>query len=468
MSVRIKLSDLSEEQKKAIRKHLLFQPKQSYFRKNNWWSDNQKEPIQFYYIDKPKGEIVLPYTFANILMGKHINSERQYPPGKYDFLGTLMESKDQPNIVREAWEQLQEYGTTLLHVPPSRGKTIMSAYLGSLLGGLVIVVMNRKTIQKGWVNTFTEFTNAGVWVFDNKNHIPEKCNVIIVMEGKFHKIPPEILRMVSVFILDEAHMFCTVSQVALLLSLQPKYIIACTATLERSDGMHKMVESLIGTHGVYREPEKEFIVYGLFTGIKKETEKTKNGTTNWAKLVNDLAMDPKRNAIILDLVENNPEFKILILSWNKSHINLLTNIFMNRGISVDYLSGTKSSFKDSRVLIGTISKIGTGFDPKMASEGDFTRQFNMMIICGSTKSVPLLKQIIGRGFRADFPIIFDFVDDNRITKNHWRIRKKEYQLMNCEIKTIHMKKDQEKHEKEKVNNIHNNRLKKLQNKLKHN
>ena len=62
MSVRIKLDLLSDSQKSLIRKFLIFQPKKTnFFKKNTWYSDDGKEPIQFFYVDKPNNEVVLPY-----------------------------------------------------------------------------------------------------------------------------------------------------------------------------------------------------------------------------------------------------------------------------------------------------------------------------------------------------------------------------------------------------------------------
>ena len=75
MSVRIKLSNLTEENKKDIRKDLIFQHKKKFFRQNNFYSNSGPDPIQFYWEDKPNNEIILPYTYGNMLMKTNINSE---------------------------------------------------------------------------------------------------------------------------------------------------------------------------------------------------------------------------------------------------------------------------------------------------------------------------------------------------------------------------------------------------------
>jgi superfamily II DNA or RNA helicase len=322
--------------------------------------------------------------------------------------------------------------------------TAMSAYLASQLGGLTLVVHPIKVVEPGWVNTFKQFTDASIWLNDGANPIPNSCNVIITMDTQFHKIPTQILDMVKILIIDEAHMFCVPSRIHCLLGVTPQYIIACTATLNRSDGMESIIHSVCGTHGVFIKSPQKFVVYRLATGIKIDIEKNKNGDTDWPKLVKSLSEDPVRNAMIINLVERNIQHKIMILTWNKNHAYFLAKILKERGTSADVLAGNKSTYKDSRVLVGTISKIGTGFDEAMACPDWSGERSNMLILTGSTKSLSGLEQITGRVFRSEFPTIIDLVDDNRICKSHWTQRKKWYEeeSRNGEIQYIEMKKDE--------------------------
>ena len=54
----------------------------------------------------------------------------------------------------------------------------------------------------------------------------------------------------------------------------------------------------------------------------------------------------------------NPTHKIVILTGYVNHTKLLHKTLEDLGESVDYLCGNKKNYKNSRVLIGTIDKIG--------------------------------------------------------------------------------------------------------------
>lgn len=447
MAVRLKLDSITDEQKKTIVKLLCLQPKASgHFAKQQFMKP--KDPIMLYYVDKPKNEIVLPYIFANTLSGYHVNSQKSYPIAKYNFLNTTLREHQIP-IVNEAMNHLNTFGTTLIGAPPGAGKTLMSAWLASQLGGLVLVLSPLTLVKKGWLTTFQEYTDAKIWNNDGKNSCPSSCNVILSMHTMFHKIPKEILEMVHVLIIDEAHMFCTADRIHCLLGTTPRYVIGCTATPTRVDGMESIIHSVCGQHGIFIKPTKKYTVYKLLTGIDVEIEQTSNGNANWAKLIKDLTTNSDRNAMILDLVKNNPTFKIMILTWSRDHAYFLSEMFNKNGITSDVLAGKKNSYNDTRVLVASYSKSGVGFDESVVCTDWDGIRLNMLFLTGSTKNVNSLCQFVGRIFRADHPIIIDFVDDNRIAKRHWNERRKWYEdpEQNGEIIEISYKKEQnEEHE----------------------
>jgi len=106
----------------------------------------------------------------------------------------------------------------------------------------------------------------------------------------------------------------------------------------------------------------------------------------------------------------------------------------------EVLAGKKSDYYDSRILIGTMGKCNCGFDEATACLDWGGIRLNMILLVGSTKSIPTLDQTIGRVFRSDNPIIIDFVDKDRISMNQWRQRLKLYEDPDREGEVIYLSK----------------------------
>lgn len=315
--------------------------------------------------------------------------------------------------------------------------TVVSAYLGSKIDGAILVLYHRTILQDQWLATFRKFTNAGVWVYGET--VPEDFNVILTMDTKIAKLPTEVLTLVKCLIIDEAHAFCVPSRLNALLITQPRYIIACSATLDtRTDGMQDMIYALCGYNIVNKNACKQFRVYKMMTNISPEIKQTRIGKLDWNQLQKDLAENPIRNNNIVDLVKENIEHKIIILTKFRHHVQILYEMLTELDISVDTLFGTKKSYLDSQVLIGTFSKIGTGFDEATACSNFGGRKANLLIICASIKHLGNLEQYVGRVFRVDAPIIFHLVDSVPIIHNHWTICQRWYQERGAEIYSVNL------------------------------
>jgi len=314
--------------------------------------------------------------------------------------------------------------------------TILGAYLASFYGYLTVVLMHRTILLKQWQQTFQKVTNATTWVV-GEEPMPPLFNVIICLDKRVEKVPIEMRNRVGMMIIDEAHAWCTQSQVSRLLGFHPRYVIAETATLERDDDMHRMIVAICGEHHIRREMKKTFYVYKIFTGVIGEREERKSGPgVVWHTLAKSLAFNPVRNQIIIQLAMKNPEFKIVILTGYRAHTKLLHQTFVELGESVDFLCGSKKNYRDSRILIGTINKIGTGFDESSFCDDFGGVKINLGILAHSVAKKQLLEQTVGRIFRADFPNIMHLVDDDKTIKNHWRNAKSWYKSKGGVIQEI--------------------------------
>ena len=441
MSITIHEDHITLEQLETIRKLLYIVPKKGfnnfipnkalYFKLKKQMEENPTDPIFLYNINQNTNLITLPYFFARSLLNLPIPN--YHPKFPFSFTKQLFES--QVDIVHDAWKQLQTYGTTTLNLHTGAGKTVDAAFLASITGNITLVIVTSGTVGVQWSKTFQDFTNANIWYVElNKPPPNEIAQVIICQDTRFKLLPPNYLKYIGTVIYDEAHTLCTPERIKCILGVQPQYVIAATATLNRQDGLHSIIEATCGTHKIVKISKKPFIVYKYNTGINIEIKLNAMGTPDWSKVTLDQAMSPHRNWLIHHIISQHMNDKVLVLTWRaKDHAIPLAKWLKESGHNVDYMAGTKKSYSDSHVLVGTIKKIGTGFDEKTACENFNGQRINILILAGSTRQVELLEQIAGRAFRSDFPIIYHLVDNCSISKNHWKISVPWYKSRNGQI-----------------------------------
>lgn len=418
MAYSINRSTISQTTAQTIRSMLTLQPESMNSKYNR---GKVPEPILFYNIDN---EILhLPFLFAASLFQITPNLNISFPVTKLTFTGKLRDH--QINVETEAWDQLEKYGTSTLGLYPGFGKTILGAKLASRAKLMTVVLVHREILTTQWKKTFEDFTNAKVWIVGEK-YTPAICDVIICMDTRWHMMPQYMRDAIGFLIIDEAHAFCTPSHISCLLAFHPKYILLESASLERDDAMERMMYAIAGTHGVFRESSIPFSVMKIMTNTKPIRKHNRMGGVDWISLVNDTLFDDRRNRIILELVKNNLNYKILILTSLRDHATLLYSNLEKMGIASDFLCGTKRGYVDSNVLVGTMSKIGTGFDPATSCPTYAGKPFDLLILVCSIKKYSMLVQNVGRVFRSEFPIVMHLVDNDDIYKSHWYKSRKWY------------------------------------------
>ena len=412
MAFSISRSQLSKELQEKIVKDLSIFPEDDFFAKQKFRAVS--EPVPFFVVNSTT--VQLPIAYASKLFGVPGNDHLQLPTMSLQFTGTLREK--QIPVAEEAYGYLKKYGAVILALHPGFGKTIEGAYLAAQFSLLTVILVHRELLLKQWDHTFSHNTDARTWIVGEP--LPtEMPNVIICMDTRWGKIPPEWRSYVGTLIIDEAHAFCTRSHVECLLAFQPKYVIAESASLERDDEMHKMILAITGNIIIYRDFSGPFTVYKTLTGVQPERTFDVRGQLKWSAFQESTLMNEKRNAIILNLIRGYAYKKILVLTALKEHTKLLHGWVTQLGIGCDFYCGTKKAYQDAAVLVGTMSKIGTGFDPATSCDTYDGRPFEILILASSIKKYAMLTQNVGRVFRCENPTIFHLVDDDPIYQRHW-------------------------------------------------
>lgn len=348
------------------------------------------------------------------------------------FTGTIREG--QKPFINKAIGHLNTTRCTTLNLPPGTGKTTMCAALSCNIGLLTVVLVHDSNLLKQWKKTYQERTTASVWIVGEKNS-PQYVDVILCLWTRVDQIPQQLKDLVGLVVIDEAHEFPNKTGLySILIFRQVKCVIAATATFERRDGMHLCIEAIVGKEKVTTDKLIPFKVTEYHTDIQATREK-KNGMINWHVLNQSLLYNDYRNGVIIEMMLRLVSMgrKILIFTTEVNHVNRLYEMIKALGtVSVDYLSGSKSSYNDCQVLVGNTQKCGTGFDEEMFCDDFSGTRIDTLMLVGSFRDIALTYQVVGRALRSADPWVFDFVDDDDTIKSQYSDRKWFYKRYGAE------------------------------------
>jgi superfamily II DNA or RNA helicase len=450
MSTLLPISSLHESKFKELETLLSIVPVDKEEEERKKWNkmasskipSKAKEIIPMFQIDYLGGApyIRLPFRFASAYLGKMANREpeqaKKYSRVEYDFKAELR--PNQIPVAEEAFKQMASTGTTTLCLPTGFGKTLLSLYLAGLTKGIIAVNITIQALTESWLSTFLKCYPSmkdRIWVV-GENEMPPDPAFILFMYTRYEKIPIELRNKISCLVIDEAHLHCTIGKVPALLSINPRYVIACTATLERNDGLESMMHTVVGTHNIERLSENPFKMVKLLTGLKLEEEQGMFGL-NYSKFVNEQADCMERNIMAVNIVNGNKHRKFMILTKTKEHVTNLEKLFKHYGLPCTTYFGSKKSYKDEKILIGSISKMGTGFDSATASDDFDGINANVLILMTTIKKEALMKQVCGRVVgRAENPTVVYMIDNNGTQKRHFNSTKSMIERCKGEIVEI--------------------------------
>jgi len=351
------------------------------------------------------------------------------------FTGTLQETpdRDQQTAMREATEHLHRHGTTLLALRTGFGKTVCAGYLATEVCRMrTLVLVCREALLKQWVAELTSTTSAKVALSKPK----ADTQVLVCTPGTLSHVPTAWVEGVGTLILDEAVDFCTPGRLPQVLTVAPRYVVACTATPTRPDGLHCVLEDIVGTHRVVRSNTTSFEVTRLLTGYRPTTVQTDAGV-DWTALQYDLFFSAERNYCLIRTLSDAVEagHKVLMLTAYTGHVDLTMQLLADAGVEASRFDGQRKSYTNARVLVGNTKKVGIGFDEKSHCEDFDGERIDLLVLACSTKQFEVLQQYVGRVVgRASMPSVVHMVDDDpRIKGSHWRVAKAWYETNLGEI-----------------------------------
>ena len=366
---------------------------------------------------------------------------------------------NQIEVINKVMPKLLSKFGGILNLPCGCGKTVLALYILCQLKVKTLIIVHKSFLLKQWIERIKEFIkeysgeNAKTVGILQQNKVETDKDIVIGMLQTLysHNYNREQLKDFGLIIADEFHhvaaeCFCTALD-----KINAKYILGLSATINRKDGLTKILKWYFGdvlykikcsqNNNVeifninYQSDDKEHFKEVFVSRGYKQTISPVQMITNLTKIKD-------RNDIIINILlyYANSDRNIILLSDRVEHLkflmktfNKLTNDQFKTGL---YIGSTKQ--KDREIIESTCKFIFASYS--MAQEGLDIKRLDTLIMATPQKDIV---QSIGRVMRCDnvIPQIIDISDNLSIFNGYTRARFKLYNEREYNIKKINFNKD---------------------------
>ncbi len=405
MSKLVNIQSLKDEEREKISKDLTVKVEQSRYALNS-----QEKFI--YPLKVERNALYIPFSY-----GKYPRQKRShFKEIAVSFSGLL---RDEQRVIRnEAIDILNEIGSVLISLYTGGGKTVTCINICSKIKLKTLIIVHRIVLVNQWEASIKKFCAGAKIQILSANSDDEDADFYIINAINVPKKSRDFYKGIGVVVVDEAHLIMAEGLSECMLHITPRYVIGLSATPYRHDGLNILFDLYFGTKKIVRKMWHPHIVWKVESGFEPKVETDRSGKINWSALLEEQANNPARNELILDIVKTHPDRVFLILCKRVSQARYLIKRLVEAGEDVTSLIGSEQEFKkSSRILVGTNSKAGVGFDHD---------RLDALILAGDIEQY--FVQYLGRVFRRKDvkPVIFDIVDNNQILIKHFKTRKAVY------------------------------------------
>jgi superfamily II DNA or RNA helicase len=365
--------------------------------------------------DMDDTNLYLPLAFART----HFELETKPTEATESCQFTAQLREEQKRVYDIALRDLNVKGFSIVSARPGFGKTITALAIACSLRIKTVIVVNKLILISQWKESVANFTTATMqYVTASTKKLNESATLYVVNAINISKKPREFWSPIKFLIVDELHQIVTRVLSQALLKVVPDFSLGLSATPYRFDEYDKAIKWFFGTNPIGKRLKTQHAVTVVKTGWTPRAIRYTRKGVDWNSVLEEQCCADDRNNLIVDFCSDRPERMWLVLVKRVAHAIALAAKFEAKGIACATLVGTAVTFdKTCKVLIGTTSKIGVGFDHAA---------IDALCIAADVKNY--FVQFLGRCMRNPDtnPIVVDFEDDYGPLRKHLAERIKEY------------------------------------------
>jgi len=339
--------------------------------------------------------------------------------------GKLIELQEHQQEALASLQTMRDQGESiaLLYHATGAGKTVTAVSDAKRLGKRTLFLAHTKeliTQAQGTFETIWDTAETGLYVAEQKdNQAYVVCSSIQSISRNLDQFKPDDFGYV---IIDECHHGAADSYRKVLSYFKPEFTLGLTATPDRTDGESILEDFKNVAHKLDLQQAVEL---GVLVPIRCIRVKTNvdlstvriNGVKYYAQDLESKLFVPERNNI---LTETYLKFvngkKTVVFCASVRHANEIAELFKQKGIQCEAVSGSMKSAERSRILNtyenGDIQVLCAC---DLLNEGWDSPKTEVLFMARPTLSKTLYVQQLGRGMRKsegkDYLMVFDFIDN---------------------------------------------------------
>ena len=342
-------------------------------------------------------------------------------------------------------------GGAILEVPCGRGKTVMALKIISLLKTKTLIIVHKEFLLNQWVERIAEFLPTAkvgriqgpIFDIDGKDIVIGMLQTLY--DREFETADP--FASFGLTIIDEVHRSGSQQFSKALVRIITPYMLGISATVERKDGLTKLLYMFIGPK-IYSEErdDQDPVCVRAIEYVSKDVEFNETvldwkGNTQYSSMITKLcAYGPRSDFIVRVLndlfleAENagKPTIQVMILAHNRSLLTYFYDSIVHQGFATVgyYVGGMKQSAltetEGKNIVLATYAMAAEALDIKSLS-----------ILVMATPKTDII-QSVGRILRVrhENPVIVDIVDKHDVFQRQWKQRKTFYKKCDYCIRSI--------------------------------
>ncbi len=338
-------------------------------------------------------------------------------------------------------------GGAILEVPCGRGKTIMALKIISLLRKKTLILVHKEFLMNQWIERMGDFLpTAKIGKIQGPIFDVEGKDVVIGMIQTLYdkEYPANVFDSFGLTIIDEVHRIGSEQFSKTLLKTVTPFMLGISATVDRKDGLTRVLHMFIGDK-IYTESREndDAVCVRAIEYVSNDPEFNHvecdfRGNPLYSTMISKLSNYGPRTDFVLrvinDLLKEQSESQIMILAHQRGILAYIYDAVIARGIADGsigyYVGGMKEEAlkqtEEKQIVLATYAMAAEALDIKTLS--------TLVMITPKTDII----QSVGRILRMkhDNPIVVDIVDKHENFQKQWIQRRRFYKKCNYRIRMI--------------------------------